>query len=306
MITFACAALLSTGLAAQDPTPPKPAAKPQEPTRQEPAKTDKTMGWTGVLDEKAFAALHELTKDKAPKPEGEMVKVGDTMDYLSLPKTGKAPFPAVVVIHEWWGLNDHIKHWTDRLAADGYAALAVDLYAGKNATTAAEAGAAMKAVDETKARATLLAAFDFLHSDPRIAASKRGCIGWCFGGGWSLQLALAAPQLDAAVVYYGRLVDDVDQLKAIHAPLLGVFGNKDSGIPPKSVDAFEAAMHRAGRDCRVLRYDAAHGFANPSGAAYDQPNATAAWTEVRTFLAQKLKGAPATAAPATAPKKDGR
>jgi carboxymethylenebutenolidase len=276
-VLFAAAAAL-----AQEKPADKPAGKPAE--------AQPKMSWTGVLDEKEFAALHDLKNEKAPKPTGTMVQVGQEHHYLALPTTGKAPFPAVLLIHEWWGLNDHIKHWADRLAADGYATLAVDLYGGKSATTREEATAAMKAVDEAKAKATLLAAFDFLGSDGRIMAKKRACVGWCFGGGWSLQLAIAQPKLDAAVVYYGRLVDDGKQLAAIQAPMLGIFGNKDTGIPPKSVDAFEAAMKAQKRDLRVLRYDAGHGFANPSGAAYDQENATKAWTEVRGFLASKLKG----------------
>ena len=247
--------------------------------------------------------MHALKAEQAPKPEGEMVKVGDATHYLSLPKTGKPPFPALIVIHEWWGLNDHIKHWADRLAADGYATLAVDLYGGKVATTPDEATKTMQevAADVPKAVTTMRAAFGFLATDKRIAASRRACLGWCFGGGMSLQLALAEPKLDACVIYYGRLVDDPKALGAITAPVLGVFGNKDKGIPPKSVDAFAAAMQSAGRDCKILRYDANHAFANPSGASYDQENAGKAWAEVRAFLASKLKGAAPPAAPAKAP-----
>jgi carboxymethylenebutenolidase len=277
-------------LLAQDPQKPaaKPAAPPQEPKAG-------AMSWTGMLDEKEFAALHALKTDAAPKPLGEMVPVGDGKAYLSLPPGGHAPFPAVVVVHEWWGLNDHIKHWADRLAADGYAALAVDLYGGKTATNRDDALKLMQAAgaDVPKAVATMRAAFDFLGTDKRVAATKRGVLGWCFGGGMSLQLALAEPKLDACVVYYGTLVTDSKQLAAIPCPLLGIFGNKDTGITPASVDAFEKAMKEAGRECAIHRYDANHAFANPSGANYDQANATKAWAETRAYLAQRLKGAPA-------------
>jgi len=249
------------------------------------------MGWTGVLDEKEFAALHELTEGKAPELRGKMVKIGDSNAYLSLPETGK-PKSAVLVIHEWWGLNDHVKHWADRLAADGYAALAVDLYGGAVATTRDEALANMKAVDDAAALATLQAGLKFLAEDERVKAGKLACIGWCFGGGWSLRLAMAAPGLDAAVVYYGRLVDDPDQLKKIHAPLLGVFGKRDTGIPPEAVDAFEAAMKKAQRPATILRFDADHAFANPSGARYDSVNAAAAWKQVRNFLGEHLRVEP--------------
>jgi carboxymethylenebutenolidase len=264
----------------------------QEPGKQSPPgkqEPEKPNSLTGMLDEKSFAALHTLKTEPAPPLHGTMVKIGDDNDYLSLP-AGKGPFPAVVVIHEWWGLNDHIKHWTDRLAADGYAALAVDLYGGVNAKTQDEALKAMNAVDPDRARASLLRAHQFLKDDARVKASKRGCIGWCFGGKWSLQLALAAPDLDAAVIYYGMLVLDPEQLKAIHAPVLGIFGTKDTSIPPAQVEKFAAAMKTAGKELVLRSYDAPHAFANPSGQNYDQENATKAWAETRAFLAQHLKG----------------
>jgi carboxymethylenebutenolidase len=264
---------LAALLAAESPMPPTPAT-----------------GHTGILSEEDFKALHQLRTDKPPAPRGEMIDLAGTRAYLSLPAGAKAPLPGVVVIQEWWGLNDNIKHWSDRLAADGYAALAVDLYGGKVATTPDEAMAAMKSVDEARTLATLQAAHAFLASDPRIRAKKRGSIGWCFGGHWSLRLALVAPDLDAAVIYYGRLVTDAAELKAIRASVLGVFGNLDKGIPPENVNEFEAALKAAGVKHRILRYDAEHAFANPSSPRYDQPAARAAWDEARAFLAKTLKG----------------
>jgi carboxymethylenebutenolidase len=280
-------------LLAQDPPPAKPAAPPQQPAKSE--QRPGGMPWTGMLDEKEFAALHALKTDAAPKLNGEMVAIGDNKAYLSLPSDGHAPFPAVVLVHEWYGLNDHIKHWADRLAADGYAALAVDLYGGQVATSSDDAMKYMQAAgaDVPKAVATMRAAFDFLGSNKRVAATKRGVLGWCFGGGMSLQLALAEPKLDACVVYYGRLVTEPKELAAIPCPLLGIFGNKDKSITPAVVDGFEKAMKAAGKECMIHRYDANHAFANPSGAAYDQENAGKAWAETRAYLAQRLKGAPA-------------
>ncbi len=260
---------------------------------------------TADLDEKAFAALHDLKQDAPPKPTGTMVKIGDAMHYLALPKDKKGPFPAVIVIHEWWGLNDHIKHWADRLTSEGYAALAVDLYGGVSAKTPQEAQDAMKKVDADTARATLLAAFEFLGTDERVKASKRACIGWCFGGAWSLQLAIAQEKLDACVLYYGRLPEDEALLAKIKAPVLGVFGSKDKSIPEARVAAFEATMQKLKKDVKVLRYDAQHAFANPSGQAYDQQNAAAAWTEARAFLQRHLgTAAPAKKDDAPAPKKE--
>lgn len=289
--SFTALLLALPTMAQNDPTPQKPAATP--------------TAAHGELDEKAFAALHELKQDKPPAPTGTKVTIDGVQHYLALPKgkDGKplaAPLPAVVVVHEWWGLNEHIQHWADRLAEQGYAALAVDLYGGAVAKTPEEAQAAMKAVDAAAATATLRAAFAFLGSDERIRAEKRACLGWCFGGAWSLRLAIAEPKLDACVLYYGRLVEDEAELAKIQAPVLAVFGTRDRSIPEAKVAAFEASLQKLKKDAKVLRYDAEHAFANPSGARYDQKNAAAAWVEVRAFLQQRLRGADAAGGKATA------
>jgi carboxymethylenebutenolidase len=242
----------------------------------------------GTLSEEAFKALHQLTPEKAPPPRGERVTIDGTSGYLSLPKGKSAPMPGIVVIQEWWGLNEHIQHWADRLAEDGYAALAVDLYGGKVAKTPEEAMAMMKAVDEAKALATLRAAHDFLENDARVKAPRTASIGWCFGGAWSLKLAMNEPDLDAAVIYYGHLVTDPAELRPIKAPLLGIFGNKDKAIPPAKVDEFEKALKEAGVRATILRYDADHAFANPSQTRYDEKSAADAWSKVRPFLAENL------------------
>jgi len=265
---------------------PADAAEPAEaPGGEVPATTR-----TGILSEQDFAALHELTTAEAPPLRGVEVDLAGGKAYLSLPEGASAPRPAVLVIHEWWGLNDHIRHWADRLAADGYAALAVDLYDGKVATERDEALELMKGVDDARARAVLDAGHRFLAEDPRVAAKRRGVVGWCFGGGWSLQHAIAQPDLDAAVVYYGQLSTDPKELAKIEAPLMGVFGNQDAGIPPASVDAFAAAMKEAGQPLELHRYDAPHAFANPSSGRYNPEAAEDAWGHARAFFAEHLRG----------------
>ena len=241
---------------------------------------------TGPLSEQEFKAMHELRDDTPPAPRGIELQVGGARAYLSLPQNKLAPVPGIVVIHEWWGLNQHIQHWTDRLAGLGYAALAVDLYGGVIATTPEQAMAAMKSVQEKDARRILAAAVDFLDSDPRIKAPRRGVIGWCFGGGWSLQTAIDHPQLDAAVIYYGRPETDPAQLGRIRARVLGVFANQDKGIPPETVAQLEAGLKKAGVVHEIVRYDADHAFANPSGPRYDPAAAEAAWKETARFLAE--------------------
>lgn len=270
---------------------PSPEAESPAPANTTPATSQTTSpaeGMLGTLSEEGFKALHQLKAEKAPAPRGERVTLDGTSAYLSLPKGKTAPLPGLVVIHEWWGLNEHIQHWTDRLAEDGYAAIAVDLYGGKTAQNPDEAMAMMKAVDNKKAMATLVAAHDFLEKDPRIQAKRTGVIGWCFGGAWSLQFAMYEPDLDASVIYYGHLVTDPAELKPIKAEILGIFGNKDQAIPPETVNAFDAALTQAGVTHTIYRYDAQHGFANPSGQRYDEKSAADAWDKVRAFLRRKL------------------
>ncbi|MEO8704705.1 MAG: dienelactone hydrolase family protein [Kofleriaceae bacterium] len=237
---------------------------------------------TGAVTEAQFKAMHELPTTGPAQRKGETIDLAGGKAYLSLP-AGTGPFPAIIVIHEWWGLNANIEHWADRLAANGWAAIAVDLY-GKVTTTKEDAMAAMKAVDDTKAAATITAAIEFVAKDPRITATKKAVIGWCFGGGWSLQTALAHPELDGAIMYYGQLENDVAKLATIKARVLGIFGEKDEGIPPAKVKEFEGALKTAGVRAEIHEYDAAHGFANPSNPKYDEKNAGDAWQRVLAFL----------------------
>jgi carboxymethylenebutenolidase len=279
------ASLAASPAPAQDGKKPAPAAAPAptaSPAQQKPL---------GGLSEEEFAKLHTLKEGEAPPAKGTMVDLADgTKAYLTLPENAKPGLPAVIVIQEWWGLNSHIKYWADRLTLTGRAALAVDLYGGKTATDRTTALQMMQAAnkDIPKAVATLLAARDFVKKDPRVAASKVGSIGWCFGGGMSLQLAINAPDLDACVMYYGFPVNDPALLAKIKAPILGIFGNKDQGIPPMAVDAFDKALTDAKVDHKFFRYDAPHAFANPSNDIYDAKSAADAFEKVKAFFDEKL------------------
>lgn len=244
---------------------------------------------TGAVTEEEFQKLHTLKDEKAPPAKGQWVEVAGARAYLSLPENAKAPLPGVLVIHEWWGLNEHIQHWADRLAAEGYAALALDLYNGKVATTSEEAMATMKTVDAARALEIVKAGHAFLEQDARVKAPRTGVIGWCFGGGWALRAAMALPDLDAAVMYYGHPIVDPERLATIKAPLLAIFGTKDPSIPEATVDAFQKALDDAGVPHRILRFEAEHAFANPSGKNYDARSASAAWQQVQLFLENHLK-----------------
>lgn len=249
-----------------------------------PAPVDHKPSDTGAVTEEQFKAMHAAPVANQAQLHGQDIDLAGTKAYLSIPP-GPGPHPGIVVIHEWWGLNDNIRHWADRLASAGWAALAVDLYSGTVATTPDQAMAAMKQVDETKAEQTITAAIDYLKTDPRIQAPRRAVIGWCFGGGYSLQAALAIPQLDGAIIYYGELETDPAKLKAIKARLLGIFGKQDKGIPPEQVAKFDAALTQAGVRHEIFEYDAEHAFANPSNPKYDEKSSADAWSHVLAFLA---------------------
>lgn len=210
--------------------------------------------------------------------------------YLVRPSAAKGPLPGIIVIHEWWGLNDNIRKTADRLAGEGYEALAVDLYDGQSATTPEDATKYMKAVmaDKDAARDNLRQAYAYLHDHEH--ATRMGVIGWCFGGGWSLQTALLFPdKLDAAVMYYGQPVTDVQQLKTLKMPLIGFFGEKDMGITVADVTSFQEALKTAGVDAEIHEYpDAGHAFANPSGKNYQAAAATDSWSRTVAFFNQHL------------------
>jgi len=242
----------------------------------------------GGLTEAEFKELHAAPAGMTVALKGRDVEVGGAKAYLSLPEGSKAPLPGVVVVHEWWGLNDNVKHWADRIAAEGYAALAVDLYGGTIAKTADEAMAAIQRVDDAKALVILRAGHQFLVEDERVRAPRTASIGWCFGGRKSLELALAEPELDGAIVYYGNPITDAATLSPLKAELLGVFGSRDKSITADKVAAFRSALKAADKKFEVREFDADHAFANPSNPRYDELNAGKAWELVRAFLRRIL------------------
>lgn len=195
------------------------------------------------------------------------------------------PAPAVMLVHEWWGLNDQIKSVAAELGRLGYLALAIDLY-GKVAATPEEAKALMGALDPKAATDTVTSWLRWLKSDKR-STGKVASIGWCFGGGWSLNASLAEP-VDATVVYYGNVAKTAEELKALQGPVLGHFAEKDQWINHTMVDGFAAEMTKAGKSLEAHWYDADHAFANPTGARYDEADAKLAWERTLAFLKQTI------------------
>ncbi len=209
--------------------------------------------------------------------------------YLALPEGG-GKHPAIIVIHEWWGLNDWVKEQAQRYAAQGYVALAVDLYRGKVGTTQDEAHILMRGLPDDRGLRDLEAAFAYLASRPDVDGGKIGSIGWCMGGGWSIKLAEDQPKLAAFVVNYGPLPTEAAIIAKIKAPMLGNFGADDKGIPPESVKAFEAAIKADGKNPDIKIYDGAgHAYQNPNNKDGFRPEATSdSGKRIDAFFAKYL------------------
>ncbi len=215
----------------------------------------------------------------------------DTVNaYLALP-AGKGPFPGLVMVHEWWGLTDWIKDNARMFAGKGYAVLAIDLYRGSVAKDAEAAHELMRGLPEDRAARDLVAAVRYLRSRPDVEKDKVGSIGWCMGGGYSLETALHVPDLSACVICYGRLVTDTSRVKSIPCPILGIFGADDLGIPPKDVHAFASLAKGLGKSVEVKIYSGAgHAFMNPTNTTgYRKESSADAWSRIENFLKKTLQ-----------------
>ena len=195
-------------------------------------------------------------------------------------------YPGVIMIHEWWGLNNNIKDMAKQLASKGYVVLAVDLYEGKVATTSDEARQYVSSLNQEKAVANMKAAKAYVKSQ---GSTKIASLGWCFGGGQSLQLALNEP-LDATVIYYGNLITNETQLSSIKWPVLGIFGDQDTSIPVATVNGFDSALENLNIENEIYIYEGVgHAFANPSGMNYAPQQTQDAWIKTVNFLNKHLK-----------------
>ena len=216
---------------------------------------------------------------------------GQTVTGVLYTPAGKGRLPAIVVIHEWWGLNDWVKEQAYKLADQGYVTLAVDLYRGKVATTPDGAHELSRGLPHDRADADLLAAANYLRSLKNVDPKRVGSIGWCMGGGYSLDLALEDPRLAATVINYGHLATSVDSLKKIHAPILGIFGGQDRGISVSDVRSFEQQMKQLGKSIEVVIFpEAGHAFENPGNkTGYRAEDAAEAWAKTVAFLRRTLQ-----------------
>ncbi len=221
----------------------------------------------------------------------------NTTGYLVYPELAnntqqqqqQEPMPAVIMIHEWWGLNEHIKNQADILAKEGYVVLAVDLYRGEVAADSNRARELTSSVRNNSASTidNLQSAVNYVKSLEMVDGSRIASLGWCFGGDWSLQLALNSSEnpLAATIVYYGRPVTDTASLSSISWPILGIFGDQDQAIPVESVKQFTSALNASGVTNEIYLYEGVgHAFANPSGDNYAPKETADAWQKTIGFL----------------------
>ncbi len=253
--------------------------------------TTSTEEFAKLSSDKLFASAHA---DPLPSPmrvdAGTMVsfetpdgKKAGAYEVKSLAPTNKVIF----MIHEWWGLNSYIKQEAEKLQKElgDVNVYALDLYDGNIATNQQDAAKYMGEVKDERAKAIIAGLLEFVGKDKKIAA-----IGWCFGGGWSLQAALLADsQAAACVMYYGMPEKNIARLKTLHCDVLGIFGKKDGWISPKIVDEFKKNMTAAGKKLEVKMYDADHAFANPSNPKFDKAATADAHAAVLSFLKERLQ-----------------
>ena len=262
-------------------------AKAQQATCCEATSTDVFNSFATDL---SFQQKHET-----PIPfsytgqEGQMIQYdcndGQKANAFWVP----APLPTnwyLLVIHEWWGLNDYVKQEAARLSRNlGINILAIDLYDGKVATQPADAAKYMKAVQQDRAINIIQGAMKYMP-----AQSNFFTIGWCFGGGWSLQTAILAGNWAAgAVIFYGMPENKQEKLQLLQCDVLGIFASKDAWITPEVYTQFEEDMKQAGKHLELYAYDADHAFANPSNPKYNKEAAETAYEKVTAFIRQRMQ-----------------
>lgn len=205
--------------------------------------------------------------------------------YLALPAHDR-PAPAIIIFHEWWGLNDWIKQKADALADSGFVAIAVDLYRGKTASTPAEAQILRADIPNDRAVRDMNAVAKYLNSRPEVIPGRLASVGWAMGGGYALTMALTNPDLDACIVVYGRVINQKDSIEKIACPILGIFGEDDRRIPAMSVKAFERAAVNAGKSVDIVVYPGVGAdFMNENNPRSYNPNAARdAWDRIQSFL----------------------
>ncbi len=272
-------------------TPPEAPAVPDsissENLAAETAPAPEAAGAEPSVDEDENPLLGLLEQDI---PYGEGAD-GNLMGFLAVPEDAAEPLPGIVVLHEWWGLNDAVRDAARRIAREGYVVLAADLYGGRTAESVADAQALMRELvaDPDGVRDNIRQAVEYLQ---RYALAPRiGSIGWDMGGRWSLQTGIMMPdQLDALVMFYGAVETDEAVLETLDMPMLALFGEQDASIPLRGVQEFRNALNRLGKEAEVRIYAGVdHGFFFPGSPTYSPIAADDAWNRTVALFEAALK-----------------
>ncbi|TNE51122.1 MAG: dienelactone hydrolase family protein [Bacteroidetes bacterium] len=248
---------------------------------------DPNAAFAAFASDRAFRDMHPVPQPVAVTHTGKEIEFPveggpNGHGYLAWSSTQTNQY--LLLFHEWWGLNDYIRNETVKWAHDlNINVLAVDLYDGKSATTPEEAGKLIQSCDQARARAIIAGAARFAGKNAEFST-----MGWCFGGGWSLQAALElGAQVKACVVFYGMPESDVAKLETLSADVLMVHAKKDKWINDEVVQTFRENMKAAGKTLTVEEFDADHAFANPSSPRYNDAAARDARAKVLTYLKNK-------------------
>lgn len=261
-------------------------------TACENAHSTKSDGMAQFVNDTAFQEAHESPTEITVDGQGQMMKF-PTPDnnkgnaYMIAPENGEYQ-QALIVVHEWWGLNDHIKqeaqHLFDSLGQK-VMVLAIDMYDGQVTDKPDMAGKIMESVKAERANAIVQGALQYVRPEAKIAT-----IGWCFGGGWSLKTAIAASnRANACVLYYGMPVTEAKELAPLTCPVFGIFAEKDQWINAPVVKSFQDLAKATGKKVEANWYPADHAFANPSSPRYNEKQAQLANAKALDFLRSQMK-----------------
>lgn len=243
----------------------------------------------------AFAALLAPSPAAvAARPDTARVRLGSGAGapeaFVAYPP-GELPAPAVIVAHEWWGLNHQIRDLARRLARQGYVVIVPDLYGGRVAKDAEAAHVLARSVEEERANRTFDQAARWLRSQPRTAKSRIGVVGFCMGGSLALGFAMSSDVTAAVVMFYGRPETRAERVAKLNAPLQAHFGATDDGIASDRVEAFRSALGKAGKVHELHVYaGAGHAFMNEERRSHKPDAARLAWVRMLAFLQKHLKG----------------
>ncbi|MBG00562.1 MAG: dienelactone hydrolase [Owenweeksia sp.] len=247
-----------------------------------------TLAFAALGDDKSFLAEHEKPVPFTYQGPGEMITYdvpgGDKANAFMI-KSAKPSKDYLFVVHEWYGLNAYVKNESAKFAErfPQMNVIALDLYDGKVADNSEDAGKYMQSVKTERALAIINAAQDFVGKKANIYT-----VGWCFGGGWSLQTAIEmGDQAKAAVMFYGMPEKDMDRLKTLKCDVLAIFAEQDKWISPSVAAEFETAMSKIDNKLVLKSYDADHGFANPSNPKFNEDAATDAYNNMFEFVSAR-------------------